>query len=123
MEEQRQTKAAPVKYWQGKTVESNHDVWLVPNADRHLGKKCHPVQVARFGPLPDPQPAQVPHDHPTLDAAINFLIPICENFCKGDLKDKLEVKAATKQKSTGLALPTLRIPCGEPRTVAERYQR
>lgn len=31
MEEQRQTKAAPVKYWQGNTVESNHDVWLVPS--------------------------------------------------------------------------------------------
>ena len=85
--------------WEGLHQESKNVIRIEQRCDRTLllsvyeqNAQMGQVCCWDFGELTDPQPKRVPNDHPTIQKAFKFLLPIAKCYANGTLKSPAELK-------------------------------
>ena len=87
--------------WQAEHKRTHNIISIKQRTDRHLlisifntdNQICQ-ARMDAFGELPQPQPAVVPIDHPTLAKALKHLSPVFQKFADDVFKNKYVLQKA-----------------------------
>jgi hypothetical protein len=119
------TSVGDTKLWTGTRIGVNHSLTLEQRPDRNLllslkeqSRQVLQVRVNLFGPLPDPQPAVLSLDVPALKAARDFMVPICEAYAAGTIKETTDLAGERDKQLEALGLSVGRKPSARKRPAA-----
>jgi hypothetical protein len=87
-------KVAESKFWEGSHDVTNHNLTVEQKCGRTLlillkeqTRKILQVHAQWWGPLPLPQPATAPNEHPTVKAAADFVIALSKGYKSCEIED------------------------------------
>ena len=87
-------KVAESKFWEGSHDVTNHNLTVEQKCGRTLlillkeqTRKILQVHAQWWGPLPLPQPATAPNEHPTVKAAADFVIALSKRYKSCEIED------------------------------------
>ena len=91
--------------WEGSHCVSHHALFLEQRCDRSLlvslyeqRRQILSLRASLMGPLPEPQPACVANDDPTIRKCVDFLVPICEDYQAGRIESTAALKEVRDKK-------------------------
>jgi hypothetical protein len=90
--------------WQCEHAATHHKNSIAQRVDRALlrsvyaqSRQIASIRVNIFGPLPGDQPCAVENNHPTMQAACAFMLPLVQAYCGGKINDKKDLKEKALQ--------------------------